>query len=439
MSDTAAATGDPAAPRARTALVLSGHVIFTLLHSVLFSNMLWLVPMLVRLKFGAADPQWRDWQTTFVTAAVPTFLMFSIFWGELLRRIPLRSYLAAFWLSAALPLGCAAFVQEYWQLLACHVLTAFGFAGWAPVNGQLLKHFYSDAVRGRMFSMLNIATLLGAIGSIYFVGDWLEKEPDNFRPFFIVTAAMEFVGVLLLIALVKLTGADQGRQPSAGGRGLLRVLQPVVHMRQVLKADRTFLRYEQAFMTYGAAYMLCEALLPIFATVRFDMRYEEYAYSTQLAHRSAMLLLMLPMGFLLDRLGPVRISGLAFGVLGFYPVLLLLSADLTGVATASAVWGAGLAGVMMGWTLGPVTLAGSAEKVPQYSAIHATMVGIRGVLFQGFGMLLYQLTGGFAIPLLLSAAAFFWASVQMWQLHGALRLRPRPTEKSEPATLKAQI
>jgi len=122
--------------------VLAGHVVFAVLYSALFANIAWLMPLLVRLRFGADDTYWKNWQTTLVTASVPVLLICSIFWGELLRHVSLRRYLLIFWSLGAVPLACVALVQNYWQLLACHLVTSFGTAGWAPVNGYLLKNFY---------------------------------------------------------------------------------------------------------------------------------------------------------------------------------------------------------------------------------------------------------------------------------------------------------
>ena len=405
-----------AVPAVPLRVVLSGHVLFTLLHSLLFVNIFWLMPMLVRLRFGSDDPRWKDWQTTLVTAAVPTFMMFSIFWAELLRRVPVRRYLLICWACFALPLGCVALAQNYWQFLICHLVASIGFASWTPVNGQLLKHLYADHVRGRAFGVLRAATQVGSIAAAFAVGTWVEQYPNAFRVFFPAAAAVQLVGVGVLIWLVRLTKMEHklAARAAPSWRALLR---PVWHLGAVLRGDPTFLRYELAFMTYGAAFMACEALLPVLATDRLGMRYEDYAHSTQMAGQIGMLLMTLPVGWLMDRIGPVRTSGLSFAVLAVYPVLLLSAGSVAGIGVASGVWGLAMAGVIMGWTLGPVNLAPSAEKVPQYSAIHATLVGVRGVLFQGLAMMLYKLTGSFTWPLGLAALAFLAAAAQMWWLH----------------------
>ena len=427
--DIIATLAAPAPGRARLGPVLAGHIVFTLLNSLLLANTGWLMPMLVRLKFGAGDPWVMDWQTTLVTAAVPTFMMLSVFWNELLRRVKLRTYLLLFWLVALCPFGCVGFVQSYWQLAVCQIVANAGLAGGTPLTGKLLKHFYPDAVRGRVFALLSAVSLLSGIGGVSLLGTWLHADPEAFRYYLPLAALLQVAALAILWLLARRTGAPD--EPLAAVTpSWAALLRPVLHMRRALRADRTFLRYEGAFMTYGAAFMLCEALLPVLATDRLHLRYEQYADATQVPFRLAMLLLTLPMGWLNDRAGPVRICGLAFGTLALYPLLLVATCwggssgaswGLTGLTIANVVFGLGLSGVQLGWTLGPVTLAGSPEKAPHYAAIHATLVGVRGVFFQGLGMLLYKLTGRLEVPLLLAAGAFTWGAVQMWRLHVAMR------------------
>jgi hypothetical protein len=401
----------------RLAVLFAGQLVFAVLTTC--TNVAWLMPVLARLRFAAGD-----WQTTLVTAAVPTFLVVSIFWNELLQRVSLRRYLLIYWLVAILPLGVIALAQSYAHLLTLHIIGCIGAAGWTPAYGKLLQRFYPDHVRGRVFAVLNAAQLVATMGVAFTFGGWLERNDDAFRVFLPVAAAGQALGMLLLLRLARYAGADD-RPARAAPLDWAALVRPVLHMGAVLRKDRVFRRYEQAFMTYGAAFMLCEALLPVLATTRLGMGYHDYSMATRMAMAGATLLLTLPMGAVHDRLGPIRTSGLAFALLVLYPLGLVVATGLGGVVAASVVFGAGMAGVQMGWMLGPVTLAGRADKVPQYVAIHTTLVGLRGVVFQGVGMAIYQLSGSFTVPLLLAATAFGWAAVQMWRLQGVVGRRAR--------------
>lgn len=408
--------------RRRFALVLAGHTLLSTLYYALFANVLWMMPLLVRLQFGSQNNDIRDWQTTLVTAAVPTLLIIAIFWGDLLQRLKLPTYLILLWLATGVPLAAVALAQNYWQFLACHLCAAAGFAGWNPLNGKLLKHFYGDKVRGRAFGIMNIVQLASSIAAVYFVGQWLEENPDAFRIFFPIASVGFLIGLILIEIIARRTGVES-HIADENPRSWRDLFRPILHMGSVLRADRVFLRYELAFMTYGAAFMFCDALLPVLATDRLGLRYEDYATATQVAMRTAMVIATFPMGWLLDRIGPMRTSGLAFAILGIYPILLLAAAGPTGLGAASAIWGLGLAGVMMGWMLGPVNLAPRPDLVPHYVAIHTTAVGIRGIIFQGVGMALYKITDSFTWPLTLAALAFLWGAWQMGTLQSAVQRR----------------
>lgn len=397
----------------RTRWVLGAHTAaYVLWQSVAF-GVWFIVPYLARREFGA-----QDWGTVLITAAGPTFLAFSIFWNELLVRRSLRQYLLILWLVAALPLALMAFAQSYWHLLALHVISAVGGAGATPLMGELLKRFYADGVRGRVYGVLNMAGALGGAGLCYAAGRWMNTNPAAFRIFMPLAAVLQLASVVIFIWLDTVTRPTQ--RAAAATRDerhrLSALLQPVFHMGAILRRDRKFFRYEAAFMTYGVGWMVCHALLPVLADKRLGMTYEQYAGTTQVAWQTVFVLTIIPMGWLLDRVGAARTCALSFGWLMLYPLLLMNSTQPGHVAFACAVYGIGISGVHQGWMLGPVSFAPSPEKVPQYVSIHTTLVGIRGVLFQGMGMLVYTLTGGFVVPFVIAAIAFAAASWQMWLL-----------------------
>ena len=378
-----------------------------------------IMAVLARKRFGAGD-----WQTVMITAAVPTLLIMSIFWGDLLRRVSMRRYLVIHWACIMGPLIGAAFARQFWHLFLCNAVAAVGAAGWSPAAGDIWKRLYHDRIRGRAFALITSATLIGITLISYLVGRGLDIDQNVFRIYLPVAAGLYGVGILILRRLVPATEPDvrpAGPDDQAQPAGLRRLIEPVLHMRQVLRADRTFYRYETAFMTYGVGWMICNALLPVLATDRLKMSYTQFVGSTQVVYPLCMLAMMYPMGWVMDRIGPTRTSGLAFAWLTLYPLGLWFAPTVTWVGVATVFYGTAMAGVHLGWMLGPVALAPSRDKVSQYVAIHATLVGLRGIVAQGVGMLLYRITGSFAWPFAIAAIAFAWASWQMWRLHGAVR------------------
>lgn len=376
-----------------------------------------LLPVLARKRFGAGE-----WETLFITAAPTVFFTFSIFWNDLFSHTRFLRYILVFWTMACLPLALVAFATDYWMLLVPHLLCSLGGAGYHPAAGEVLKRLYPDGLRGRIYGVVWGFTLVAGAVLGYGLGEWLSHDEEAFRIFLPAAAAIQLGGVLILAFLAARTGVDVGRVRVAEDRSFYdRVVEPVTHMREVLKADPAFARYEAAYMTYGIGWMICYALLPIFVTDRLRLDYDQIAGSTQVAYLVGMVLMIGPAGYLMDRLGAARSTGLSFLMLIVYPLGLMGSTDAASLAVVSFVYGLSHAGTSVGWMLGPVALAPSPDKVPQYVAIHATFVGIRGKIFQGLGVLLYSLTHGFTLPFLLAAAAFAWSAVQMWRLDRFMR------------------
>lgn len=390
-----------------------------------------IVAVLARKRFNA-----DDWQTLMITAAPPTLLTLSIFWNALLHRTSIRRYLVINWACTMLPLTAAVFAQHFWHLLVCFVCAAIGAAGWSPVAGDLLKRFYGDRVRGRAFAIVNSAMYIGMMLASYTFGHSLDINEDAFRWYFPIATAVYALGVILLQRLLRTTGADDNRSKTIapGPLNIRRAVQPLIRLREILRSDRTFYRYEAAFMTYGVGWMICNALLPVLATDRLKLSYTAFAGATQVIYPLCMLLMTYPMGWVMDRVGPVRMSGLSFAWLSLYPLGLMFSHDVTAVGVATVFYGTAMAGVHIGWMLGPVTLAPSPDRVAQYVAIHASLVGLRGIVAQGLGMLIYRMTGSFAWPFAIAAFAFLWASWQMWRLRGAIPLASHSARTLQPMT-----
>lgn len=408
MSEANTTTASEQAPRLKfDGWLLFGHALLMFLYSA--ANLSWLVAVLAREEFAASD-----WQTTAITAAIPTLLLSSIFWNAFLQRVSLWKYLSVLWVVGGVPYLAVALADNFSLLFIAHIFWSVGHAGWIPLSGKLLKWFYSDHIHGRIFSFLMGVGLVAGILASYWVGHWLDDNPAAFRWVFPVAGGMQFVGFAVILLVVGRVSA----MPSGAIPPLRRVvLDPVLQVVSILKRDRTFLRYELAFMTYGAAFMICDALLPVLVTDRLNLPYDSFSQSTMMVRNLCMLAAVWPWGVFLDRVGAVRMSALAFGALAGYPLLLLIATNEWGLGVANVAFGLGIAGIALTWTLGPVSFAPTHELVSKYTAIHAMCVGIRGLIFQTLGMGLYLLSGTFTLPLLIAAAAFLWGARQMWRLH----------------------
>lgn len=388
-----------------------------------------ILPVIAKKHFHASDTQ-----SVLVTAAPTASYVLSIFFNHIFARRRFGSYLAQYWLLACVPMAVMGLAHEFWQLLVPFLVACIGGAGYHPVAGELLKRLYPDSIRGRIYAIVWGSSILGSAGLGYGVGEWLKHNPEAFRVFLPLFAGLQGLGLLGYWAMWRLT--HQTRELAHGG-SMFQLLEPVVHMRRVLRDDPTFARYEASYMAYGIGWMICWALLPLMG-VRMGLNYDQYAHSTQVAYQIMLVLAIYPAGLLMDRMGAIRSTALSFLLLTFYPLGLMLVSSEPQLIVVSAFYGVAHAGANMGWMLGPVSLAPTREKVAQYVAIHSTLVGVRGAVFQFLGVWVYVLTGSFIVPLAMAALGFAISAWQMFSLHRRQTVRTRTPEPTPQTTLEGK-
>jgi hypothetical protein len=377
-----------------------------------------MIPVLLRGRFGATE-----WQTMLATSSTAFMSLLAVFWNEIYFRLSPRQYLLLLWSLSTLPLAGVAACSTAAPVLALVLLAAMGSGGIQSVNGDLLRSCYAPSKRSRVWSLLKITEQLVVIGVAYAIGRWLDHDGNAYRWFFPIAVILIATSMILIERITQhrlfqdrlLT--RPGRNQSAGP------FQAYRNMIQALKGDTDFRRYETAFCIYGLGWMICYAMVPFIVIDVLGLTFSQAAIATQVCFQSTLLVMLLPMGHLMDRVGPIRLSGWFFSILVLYPTILILTHDIRVLMVASIVYGLGMAGVNLAWTLGPVSLARNAAQASQYLAIHATLVSLRALLGQVPAVAIYHFAKGplgaaraIHIPLALAAAMFALGSYLMRKL-----------------------
>ena len=403
---------DPAIAKTETRRILLLHVAGVALQGSGMA-LVAILPFLCRKQFDATN-----WQSWILTAAVPMVQFFTIFWNQFYTRVSTTTYLFTVSMLACVPIAVMGFARDIHLILICLVLAAFGGAGGgsalSPINADLLRSCYSQGVRGRVFGIIVAAQYLGVMLAGQGMGSWLDRDPNAYRYFLPLSAILFGVG-LWMFARISAT-------PTFGARSRPEVKTgeawwaPLRDMGKILRTDKRFAAYEMAFMSYGVGWMICTALVPLIANDRLHLVYAEFAAATVVALQVTMIVMLVPMGRLVDRVGPVRLAAGSFLWLTIYPVGLLLATTKFGLGSFTVLYAMGMVGVHLTWTLGPVFFAPEPSRAPHYLAVHGTLVGIRGIVVQGIGVGLYSLTGEFWPPMVLAAMGFSWAAWRMRRL-----------------------
>ncbi len=379
--------------------------------------LVYLLPFLARKDFDAGKIA-----TWVLTAAVPVMQFFSVFWNHVYARIRPGAYFLIVALLACLPIAAMGAAPNIHAMLICFVLAAFAGAGGgtalSPINADILRTCYPDATRGRAYGIIAAAQFVGVMVFGQIMGEWSDRDPTAYRLFLPLTAALMAVGLVLLWRVASAEAIRTRPRPKflAGEAWFA----PLRDMKRILREDRRFFIYETAFQTYGIGWMICTALMPLIGEDQLRLQRADFAFATVTVFQLTMIVLLAPAGRLSDRIGATRMASASFLWLMIYPLGLIvvcspwspLSPGYS-LGAVTVLYGIGMVGVHLSWTLGPVAFAPDAERAPHYLAIHGTLVGVRAILFQGLGVGLYHLTGRFWPALLIAGTGFALASLIM--------------------------
>jgi len=350
----------------------------------------------------------------------------AIFWNEVYRRIGPGRYLLLLWVVAILPLGAVALFSSPWPVLTCLLLSATANGGIQPINADILRNCYPPSRRSRVFSVLKAGEQLVTMAVAYGIAVWMDRNPNAYRYVFPTGATLVGLGMLLMHRVPRKQLFVERLQPNPTMPFLRSVLLAWHGMAGVLRRDPDFRQFETAYTTYGLGWMMCYALIPFIAVDLLKLNYQQFVWSAQWSQQLTILVMLVPFGLIMERIGPIRFSVGSFLPLLVYPLGLLFVWNWQSLAVLSVFFGLSMTGVNLVWTIAPVTLAKDASQAPHYLAIHATLVALRGVLGQLPAVAVYWGTGQTRPTLIAAAVLFVVATIIMSRLDRRMRTTPRP-------------
>lgn len=381
-------------------------------------------------------------------------MFLALYWGYLLaRRGRLRSYLIWAGVLGRLVFLLALAVRDATQMLGLLAVVYFFSAMVYPAQNSIFQTNFRATLQGRYFGVGTFIQNGVAVVASLGIGWLLDLDPALFRPLY---AGLGVCGFIYLLVLSRLPGAQtrpapagescapprpasaatvrmgwtwplQAVGPFTPGRILRGLVRPFADAMDIYRRDRAFNWFEINFMTYGAAFMCLNPIVPIYLTDRLDLNYQEISTARVMFGQIGVALLGPAMGRLMDRYHPVRLCALAFAVVSLYPValdlagVLPLAAPVRMVYLSFALYSLGMAGINIAWNVGSMAFAPPGQG-GYYQGIHVAMVGIRGTLGPLIGLVVYKLLGLRAV-FQLAALLFLAAAVSSLALWRWLRRR----------------
>ena len=344
-------------------------------------------------------------------------LLFAAWWSGLLDRREKSSTFLVFGMLGRLSLLLVAGAGTAVSFTAVIAVATFLYGALVPASNALIQRNFTAAERGRVLGLGIALQALTAIAVSLLVGRLYDWRPEAYRVVYPAAAACGFFSCLRLARVRFRSRPGEPVEKKLFGPGLGKALaaalrHPFAGALELLREDRGFRRYEMGFMSYGLAWMMLQPTIPVFLVEKLQVAYTEVANARGLIYFAMIAALSHPFGRLLDRIGPIKVSRIAFTILAIFP-LLLASARGVGMAyLAFLVYGCGMAAVNLGWTTGPIHFARERDSAG-YMGAHVALVGVRAIVGGPFGIWLYRASGSPMATFALASALFFIGSLIM--------------------------
>ncbi len=386
--------------------------------------------IILRKNFGAGPLV-----VTLLVMAQPVSQLLAIVWGSVMQGREKRPFILGFGGFGRLALVLVALATTSWMFLVPIGIAITLAVAIVPALNSIYQTNYPDKERGRVFGWVmggtSIATMAASLGA----GALMDWNPQSFRVIYPVAGVLGLISASLFYRIRQrrtlpsaritraLPGADTDAPPhllvveqaQAWGRDIGRALRNPLHgAASAFRDDRRFARFEIGFMIYGIAWMMMQPVIPIFLVDTIHVQYHQVGVARGVIYFTFMALFSPLAGRLLDRWNAVRVAALGFAMLATFPFAMMLCHDVRHVYIAFALYGVGMAGANMAWTMGPILFAGKRDAAG-YMGVHVTMVGIRGLLGNPLGLLLLQ-TIGARSTFGICSALFAVSVLYMWRL-----------------------
>lgn len=290
-----------------------------------------------------------------------------------------------------------------WFIAAMVVLTALDGL-YIPLRGALLRANYAEEVRGRFFGWLSAVSKSATVLSSKVGGLLLDADPRMLRVYYPLAGVAGIVEHVI-ISRIRWHRAEAVRTKATDG--------VVAHFRsllregfEILRTDRDFRTFELGFLLYGTGFLMGHPLIATFMDTNLRLSYAEATWAQGFADPVSYLVVALLVGPIVHRLGVVTVSCASFVVLSLFFVALSFVATPGAFVGLYFVFGAAMAGVNLGWTLGPLRFAPQG-RARAYSSVHLFMVGVRIAIGPPVGYALARWTDArcvFAVSAMLVAA-----------------------------------
>ncbi|MBC8203893.1 MAG: MFS transporter [FCB group bacterium] len=352
-------------------------------------------------------------QVTMISMTMPFMTITSIWWGRLLVGRDQRKVIWIIGTIGIIALASGVFLETFLHLLIIYIIYFISYSLQLTAQNRVFQQHLPAKQTGGLFGISQGMRMGVAAVTSAAAGWWLEHADKGWQEIHLIVSLAGLISVASIASIP--TKEDKSIQALRFKQWFL---TPLKDVGALLKARPDYLRFEIAFMIYGAAFMMTLPVVPIYLVDDLKMGYGVIGLTKGLAFQIIMVLGIPFFGRIFDNSTPHRVGAITFLLASAFPLILLAAEPFQGtlqaliVALAFLVFGAAMSGVTIIWNLASLRFTGKLDDAGQYQSVHVAAVGIRGMFAPMLGYFVMRWLGNQA-ALLTASALFITASVSM--------------------------
>lgn len=370
-------------------------------YGVFFGAALQFIPVVLR-NLGASTEMLALYTSQTYLGSILT--SFSI---VLMRRRRTKSFAVACWYAARSIFLFVGLVQDVPWLVLLTALFWFLEAFPSPAYTRIVQVIYPPEIRGKIMSLIRLGMTVTVVAITPFAGWALDEW--GYRILFPLAALMAILSTVFFNRIEVNEGPLPPRQTKTFA-GLI----------AILRTNRPFALHLLSFTVYGLGALLGFALYPVVQVDRLHLSYTEIGL-LGLAQSAFWLLGFLYWGGAVDKRGGLWVMRVNLLIAFFVPFSYIWATNGWMLLPAFIAQGIISAGVDLGLINTSISLA-EPDKVVEYAAVQATVIGVRGAITPFIGAWLYRL--GVEDTIIFAAGSLL--ILVSWWITGRIRVRPTP-------------
>lgn len=370
-------------------------------YGIFFGAALQFIPVVLRNQGASAEMLALYTSQTYLGSILTSFSII------LMRRRRTKSFAVACWYAARAIFLFIGLVKEVPWLVLLTALFWFLEAFPSPAYTRIVQVIYPEAIRGKILSMVRLGMTITVVAITPLAGWALDQW--GYQVLFPLAG---LAGILATVFFNRIE-VNEGSLPP-------RQTKTLAGLIEILRTNRPFALHLLSFTVYGFGALLGFALYPVVQVDRLQLSYTQIGL-LGLAQSIFWVLGFLYWGGAVDRRGGLWVMRINLLIAVCVPLSYMWATNIWMLLPAFIAQGIISAGVDLGLINTSISLA-EPDKVVEYAAVQATIIGLRGAItpFIGAGLArlgvedTYIFATGSVIILL------------SWWITGRIHVRPNP-------------